>query len=96
MTGQLQARGAIKAITALAYHNQALTGREVMLQDRAAIPAELAEALADDQEVWLCYESLAETYDSLAVLYDYRGETALAAESCRQAEEACAAAPRPW
>jgi hypothetical protein len=90
------ARVPIKAISALAYHNQALADREAMLLDRAAILAELAEVSADDQEAWLRYEALAETYDALAVLYDDRGDSALAAESRRQAEEARATAPRPW
>lgn len=90
------ARVPIKAITALAYRNQAVADREAMLQDRASILVDLAEVSADDQEAWLRYEALAETYDSLAVLYDDRGETALAAEYRRKAEEARAAAPRPW
>ena len=90
------ARVPIKAISALAYHNQVLTDKEAMLQDRATILAELAEVSADDQEAWLRYEALAETYDSLAALYDDHGETTLADEYRLKAEEARATAPRPW
>jgi 4-amino-4-deoxy-L-arabinose transferase-like glycosyltransferase len=86
----------IKAITALAYHNQALTDREAMLKDRVSILQELAEVSADDQEAWLRYEALAETYDSLSELYDGRGETGLAVEYRDKAEQARATAPRPW
>jgi hypothetical protein len=86
----------IKAITALAYHNQALADGEAMLRDRITILEELAEVSADDQEAWLRHEELAQAYESLAALYDTRGEAPLAAEYRTLAEEARAAAPRPW
>jgi hypothetical protein len=86
----------IKAITALAYHNQALANGEAMLRDRITILEELAEVSADDQEAWLRHEELAQAYESLAALYDTRGEATVAAEYRLLAEETRVAAPRPW
>jgi hypothetical protein len=85
----------IKAIDAVAYHNQVLAG-EAMLQDRIAVLEDLAAVSADDQEAWLRYEALAAAYDSLSIEYDARGEANLAAQCRQKAEEARATAPRPW
>ncbi len=86
----------IKAITALAYHNHTLTDLEAILKDRVILLTDLAEASADKQEAWLRYGALADAYDSLGEVYSSRGESDLAAEYRRKAEEARAAAPRPW
>jgi hypothetical protein len=86
----------IKAITALAYHNQALTDPVMILQDRIDLLAQMAEVSANKQEAWLRHEALAVAYESLAGVYEARGETVLAA-GCRDgAAEARAAAPPPW
>jgi hypothetical protein len=90
------ARVPIKAIDAVAYHNEALTDEEAILQDRIVVLQDLAEVSADDQEAWLRYEALASAYDSLSLQYDDRGEPGLAAECRQKAEEARATAPRPW
>jgi hypothetical protein len=86
----------IKAITALAYHNQALADSEAMWKDRITILQELAGVSADDQEAWLRYEELAQAYDALAALYDSHGQAVPAADYRRRAEKARATAPRPW
>jgi hypothetical protein len=86
----------IKAITALAYHQQAPMDLEAAVVGRVAILEDLAEVSADDQEAWLRYEELATAYETLGQLYQSRGELALAAEYQAKAEKARAAAPRPW
>jgi hypothetical protein len=86
----------IKAITALAYHNEAVANDEAMLKDRIAILQDLAEISPDGQEGWLRYESLAQAYESLSTLYSSRGEASLALEYHSKAEEARATVPRPW
>ncbi len=90
------ARVPIKAITALAYHNQALIDPEALLKDRITLLEELAGISADRQEAWLRYSVLADTYEALGELYDSQGEPTLAADYREKAEEARAAAPRPW
>jgi hypothetical protein len=86
----------IKAITALAYHNHTLTDLEAILKDRVILLTDLAEVSADKQEAWLRYSALADAYDSLGELHSSRGESILAAEYRRKADEARTAAPRPW
>ncbi len=94
--GEAFARVPIKAITALAYHNEALTDREAMLRDRIVVLQELADVSADEQEAWLRHEELAKTYDALSDLYAGRGQDDLAADCAAKAAAARAAAPRPW
>jgi 4-amino-4-deoxy-L-arabinose transferase-like glycosyltransferase len=86
----------IKAITALAYHNHTLTDLEAILKDRVILLTDLAQVSAGKQEAWLRYSALADAYDSLGELHSSRGESVLAAEYQRKADEARAAAPRPW
>ncbi len=86
----------IKAITALALGELAPANAEVALHERITILAQLAAVSADQQEAWLRHEALAAAYESLAIEYETRGESRLAAEARAHAEEARAAAPRPW
>jgi hypothetical protein len=86
----------IKAITALAFGDLAPSDVEADLQERIDILAQLAEVSADRQEAWLRHEALAVAYESLAGEYHTRGKSGLAAEARARAEEARAAAPRPW
>ena len=86
----------IKAITALAFGDLAPDDAEADLHGRIAVLAQLAEVSADRQEAWLRHEALAAAYESLARKYETRGESGLAAQARTLAEEARAAAPRPW
>jgi hypothetical protein len=90
------ARVPIKAISALAFGNLGVAGAEAHLQERIAVLEQLAQVSADRQEAWLRHSVLADAYESLAGVYENRGELSLAAEARAKAEEARAAAPRPW
>jgi len=91
------ARVQIRSISALAYRNLAITDTEARLQDRIALLEELAQDNPGGQETkWQRHSVLADAYQSLGDLYGDRGETLLAAEYGRKAEEARAAAPPPW
>jgi hypothetical protein len=90
------ARVPIKAISALAFGNLALADSEANLQERIVVLGQLAEVSADRQEAWLRHGVLADAYESLAGVYETRGEFSLASEARAKAEEARAAAPRPW
>jgi hypothetical protein len=85
----------IKAITALAYHNQVLTEPEALLKDRIPVLEALARVSTGKQEAWLRYDILATTYESLAKLYADRGESSLAEEYRGRARDARATAPPP-
>jgi len=85
----------IKAITAVAYYNHALTEPEEQLLDRIVVLEDLAEASVGRQEAWLRYTALAEAHESLSELYAEQGQSTLAAEHCRLAEEIRATTPPP-
>jgi hypothetical protein len=98
----IQARGdefsrvPIKAISALAYRSAALGDPEADLLERVSILADLAAVSDDRQEAWLRHEELAKAYDTLAELYDRRGDPTRAALYRDKAQAAREAAPRPW
>jgi Dolichyl-phosphate-mannose-protein mannosyltransferase len=89
------ARIPIKAITALAYRNLALTDPEANLQDRIALLAELAQS-DDKGEAYQRHSALADAYQALSELYADQGRPDLATEYQKRAEETRAAAPPPW
>jgi hypothetical protein len=93
---EVLSRVPIKAITALAFGDLAPGDAEADLQERIALLAQLAEVSADRQEAWLRHEALAAAYESLAGEFATRGESGLAAQARARADEARAAAPRPW
>jgi len=84
----------IKAITALAYHNLALTDPEASLKDRIALLEELAPS-EHKAEAWLRHGILADAYQALSALYAGQGRSDLAAEYQKRAEETRAAVPAP-
>lgn len=88
------ARVPIKAITALAYSNRALTDRQALLTDRIAVLKDLA-ALSDGLAgAWVPYGVLADTYDALADLYASQGKSTLANQARHTAEEIRETVPR--
>ena len=89
------ARIPIKAITALAYRNLALTDPEASLQDRIELLDELAQS-DDKGEAYQRHSALADAYQALSELYAGQGRSDLAAEYQKRAEETRAAAPPPW
>ena len=89
------ARVPIKAITAMAYYNHALTDPEEQFLDRIVLLEDLALSSIGRQEAWLPYGALAQAHESLSELYAEQGEPTLAAEHRRLAEEIRAAAPPP-
>jgi len=84
----------IKAITALAYRNLALTDPEDRLKDRIAVLEELA-ASDHKAEAWLRHGILADAYQALSALYAGQGRSDLAAEYQQRADETRAAVPAP-
>jgi 4-amino-4-deoxy-L-arabinose transferase-like glycosyltransferase len=86
----------IKSITALAFHSTEPSEPEARLKEHIVILEDLAKVSADEQEAWLRHEALAQAHEALADQLDRRGEQDLAARHRKRAEEARAAAPRPW
>jgi len=84
----------IKAITALAYRNLALTDPEDRLKDRIALLEELA-ASDHKAEAWLRHGILADAYQALSALYAGQGRSDLATEYQQRADETRAAVPAP-
>jgi len=84
----------IKAITALAYRNLALTDPEDRLKDRIAVLEELA-ASDHKAEAWLRHGILADAYQALSTLYAGQGRSDLAAEYQQRADETRTAVPAP-
>jgi hypothetical protein len=91
--GDLFVRVPVKSITALAYAAPAPADREAELLDRAAMLAELAADSGGKYEAWQRHNALATAYEALADYYAGRGETALADDYRRKADEARAEAP---
>lgn len=86
----------IKALNALAYCDLRPTDAEAGLKDRIAVLEDLAQKSSGKYEAWQRYGLLADACESLADLYDNRGESTLAIGYRNKAEETRAAFPRPW
>jgi hypothetical protein len=97
----VQARGdafvrmPIKAPSALAYANLALTDTEARLKDRVEVLEALVQSPAGPYGTWVRYNILADAYEALGELYTGRGDAALATDYRKKAEEARAAVPPP-
>lgn len=86
----------IKAITALGLGSPAMPDAERPLKDRIAVLEDLAAVSAGKYEAWQRHSLLADAYETLSDLYEDHGDSTLAAEYQRKAEEARVAAPPPW
>ena len=84
----------IKAITALAYRNLALTDPVAGLKDKIAILEELA-ASDHKAEAWLRHGILADAYQALSALYVDQGRSDLAAEYQQRADQTRVEVPAP-
>jgi hypothetical protein len=91
---QVFVRMPIKAPSALAYRNLALTDPEASLRDWIDILENLVGTSAGAHGRWVRHSILADAYQSLADLYAGRGESAMAAEYHAKAEETRAIARR--